>query len=138
MAMLVAEEKSKISPVFSLIDEGFVRNRTANYHLSVQLGSEGLSCCVLDIKQNRYLALEAFSFGNIYNTDMLCEAADDLIRQSQVLKNVFKSTVISLVHPKSALIPSALYTKGLENEYLAFNHFMGADEEAQVYDLKGI
>src|SRR5688500_622518 len=134
--MLVAEEKSKILPVFSLIDESFVRNRTANYHLSIQSGNDSLSYCVLDIKQNRYIALESFSFQNIYNTSMLSETVSRLIEGHTVLKNVFKSVLISLVHPKAALVPSALFEKNREREYLAFNHFVEPDEEVQAYELK--
>jgi len=136
--MLVAENKTKISPVFSLIDESFVRNRTANYHLSVQISNDGLSHCVLDIKQNRYIALETFSFSGIYNTEMLCDSISEVINQSVVLKNLFKSVIVSVVHEKSALVPSAFFEKGLEKQYLSFNHSIEADEEIKVYDLKSI
>src|SRR3990172_7213909 len=134
--MLVAENKTKISPVFSLIDESFVRNRTANYHLSVQISNDGLSHCVLDIKQNRYIALETFSFSGIYNTEMLCDSISEVINQSVVLKNLFKSVIVSVVHEKSALVPSAFFEKGLEKQYLSFNHSIEADEEIKVYDFK--
>lgn len=136
--MLVAEEKSKISPVFSLIDEGFVRNRTANYHLSLQLGNDGLSHCVLDIKQNRYIALENFSFQNVYTPDAVCTKVNEVISGSDVLKNLFRSVHISLTHERSTLVPAALYEKGLEKDYLAFNHTVDNDEDLKAYDLKGI
>jgi len=120
------------------VDEAFVRNRTANYHLSIQAGNDGLSHCVLDIKPNRYLALESFTFQHIYNSSMLCETIDELIGKSAVLKNLFKSVTVSLVHERSTLVPSALFEKGLEREYLAFNHAVGPDEDVHVYSLKSL
>lgn len=131
-------EKSRISKGISLTDEAFVRNRTANYHLSVQVGYEGLSHAVLDTRSNCYIALESYSFQGVHNPPTLAGVLRELIQGNAVLNNIFKSVQAAVINERSTLIPNALFVKGKEKEYLRFNHFITESDEVLMYDLKGI
>ena len=130
--------KSRISKGISIIDEGFIRNRSANFHLSVQVGTDGLQHSVFDIKNNRYIALEAFTFQGIHNPTALADAVHELVSQNTVLGNIFKSVQVGIVNERSTLIPNALFEKGKEQDYLGFNHFLAKEDMVHVYDLKSI
>jgi len=131
-------EKTRTSKGISIIDEGFVRNRTANFHLSVQVGMDGFSHCIFDIKNNRYIALETFSFNGVHSIAMLVDAIHELILQNDTLNNIFKSVQVGIVNERSTLIPNALFEKGKEAAYLAFNHFTEKNENVSYYDMKSI
>ncbi len=130
--------KTRISPAGSIIDEGFVRNRTANFHLSVQVGLDGFSHCVFDIRTNRYVAMENFTFQGIHNSAFLADAVHEIVLQNNVMNNIFKSVQVGIVNEKSTLIPNALFEKGKEKDYLAFNHFLSKEDEVLTYDLKNL
>jgi hypothetical protein len=130
--------KSRITKGLSIIDEGFVRNRTANFHLSLQMGHDGFSYCVFDIKNNRYIVMESFGFQGVHNPAALSDSIHELIGSNEVLKNVFKSVQAGIVNERSTLIPNALYEKGKEDDYLRFNHFTAKEDEVKVYDLKSM
>lgn len=130
--------KSRITKGISIIDESFVRNRTANFHLSVQVGMDGFSFCIFDIKNNRYIALETFAFNGVRTNAMLVDAIHELILQNDTLNNIFKSVQVGIVNERSTLIPNALFEKGKEAAYLAFNHFTDKNESTSYYDLKSI
>jgi hypothetical protein len=136
--MAEAPSKTRITKNLSIIDEGFVRNRTANFHLSLQLGFDGLSYCVFDIKANRYLAMESYAFQGIHNPAALAEALHELVEGSEVLKNIYKSVQAGIINERSTLIPNAVFEKGRETDYLKFNHFLGKEDVVKVYDLKGL
>ena len=130
--------KSRVSKALSVIDEGFVRNRSANFHLSLLAGYDGISHCVFDIRNNRYVALEKFTFQGVHNPAALADTLDDLIKGNEVLKNIYKSVQAGIVNERSTLVPNALYEKGKERSYLELNHFSHAEDVAKVYDLKSI
>src|ERR1051326_7336784 len=104
-------EKSRIIRDTSIIDEGFMRNRTANFHLSVQVGYDGFSHCIFDIRNNRYLALETFSFSGVHSSAALTANIHEVILQNDTLNNIFKSVQVGFVNEYSTLIPNALFEK---------------------------
>ena len=131
-------EKPKISKGVSIIDEGFIRNRSANFHLSVQVGNDGLTYCVFDIRNNRYIAFETYSFNGIHHHDQRLNAIHEIVLQNDTMNNLFKSVQVGIISERSTLIPNAVFEKGKEGSYLGFNLPEKKNETALVYDMKSI
>ena len=107
-------------PVISLFDESFNKEATYRYKLSVQLLHDGFIYCILDIDQNKYIALESYSFPLLSNNDQLCNEYEKIISGLDFLKNDFKQVKIIYSDSKVTLIPSPLFEEKEKNTYLNF------------------
>src|SRR5687768_5309451 len=101
--MTLKETKGKLLNGVRVVDEAFQRNRTANYHLSIQLGLDGLGFCVFDSRNNKYLVLQTIAFQNVYNTTLLGEMLKEVIPSHEILNNYFKTTQIAIVNERATL-----------------------------------
>ncbi len=136
--LTIAETNTRITKTFSAIDESFVRNRTANFHLSISLGKNGMKYAVLDIKNNRYIALESHSFEKSFSSSAIAEATNVLLNKNEVTHNLFKSIQISIENEIATIIPNAVYEKGSEKSYLRHCSNVAQSDDFFTYDLKNI
>jgi hypothetical protein len=132
----MAEAKSRISPILNLVDEALDTKLTAGYHLSMLVGLDSLSCAVLDIKRNKYLALCSWTFQGIYSWPVLCENISRIIKENKILNASFRSVSAAVVSNRSTLVPDALFEKQYASQYLHFNHPVEDDAAAMSDDLK--
>ena len=65
--MSETQEKHSISQLYSFIDEAYDMANIAAYKLLFQLGTEGIFITVNEKSKNKYIALEIFTFQNIYS-----------------------------------------------------------------------
>jgi hypothetical protein len=100
------------------VDESFSPEKGADYFLSVMLGRDSISWCVLDRKRNKAIVLQ-----NKPSEDGLTGAQlSQFLKSDETLSGVsFRSVHVSVVNRLSTLIPSGLYEKGDEEKYLNFN-----------------
>ena len=72
-------------PFLELFDETLDINTTENYQLSVQLGNDNLSFCLLDTIRNKYILLRSFTPDNNkkFNNDQVEEiiSRDDFLKR---------------------------------------------------------
>ncbi|MFH1321120.1 MAG: DUF3822 family protein [Bacteroidota bacterium] len=125
-------------PAISLIDESFDKNLLSQYHLSLQLGLEGFSFCILNTKRNKYIGLESWHFERIQNSVSLCVILDKLIQKNDLLQMRYKSASALIVHNRSTLIPTPLFEKSNEEDYLGFNHSIDKDEKVAADKLSNL
>ena len=107
-------------PDISLFDESFNKEATYRYKLSVQLLHDGFVYCILDIDQNKYIALESYSFPYLSNNDQLCSEYEKIISGLDFFKNDFKLIKIIYSDSKVTLIPAPLFEEKEKNTYLNF------------------
>lgn len=132
----MVEAKSRISPVLHIVDEAFDTKLVSTYHLSMLVGLDSFSCCVLDTKRNKYIALLSWTFQGIYTWPVLCDNISRIIKENKLLNNIFKSVSTAVVHNRSTLIPNALFDKNDKEKYLEFNHTLEVDDAVAVDSLK--
>lgn len=111
----------KINPVINIIDEALNKDAADTYHLSIQLGLDGFSFCILDVKRNKYLSLASFTFQKVFNYQQLSTTVEELVKENELLKKKYKTISVSLVNNKSTLVPNPLFDQKKLAEYLKFN-----------------
>jgi hypothetical protein len=134
----MTEVKSRISPALNLVDESLDAKSAGSYHLSILAGLDSFSCCVLDTKRNKYLALCSWTFQGVYSWQVLCDNIESIIKDSKLLKYDFKSVNAAVVHNRSTLIPNALYDAGAKEKYLQFNHTIEETDVVIADELKNL
>lgn len=138
VSMNPAIEMSKVFKGLSLIDETFDAKFLPNYHLFIQLGKDGLVCCVMDTLRNKFIAFENYTFQSIHNSEAFSESIQQLIKEDNLLSRSARAKNVKLmwVGNKSTIIPNALFDPLNKENYLKFNHTLAADEIAAVDNLK--
>ena len=107
-------------PFLELFDETLDINSTENYQLSVQLGNDNLSFCLLDTIRNKYILLRSFTPDN--NKKFNNDQVEEIISRDDFLKRKYSKICLLLPTSRSTLIPSALYDPAKKEEYFTFNH----------------
>lgn len=118
-----------------IVDESFDRKNVGNYHLSFQIGLQGISFCVLDTLRNKYLALYSkpiVSSGyKALNKTLL-----KLKSENDFLKVKYKSTKFCVINDQATIVPAALYNPSRENKYLDFNLDISTKKSSEEYIVK--
>ena len=129
---------NKISKGISLVDESLDAQRVNDYQLLLQVGFDGLACSMVDIKKNKFLALETYTFQNSYNYQFLCENINDIVGKHPFLAKTFNNVQASVVNNKSTLIPNPLFEEDSKMDYVKFNFSLENDENIAVDNLKNL
>jgi len=88
-------------------DETFDLNFTSEYKLSIQLGLDGFSFCVIDNIRKKYLVLKHFPF-SLSNDEFLFRKIKEIMDDEEILNRLYKNTIISFVSRKFTAVPSGL------------------------------
>jgi hypothetical protein len=135
---MVSEIKNKTSRLQSFIDEAFDAKKTASYELMLQLSVNQLLIAVNDRSKNKYIALEEYTFGSVYNFDAVAELLDPLLKESILAHHKFQSVVCTIVNSLSTLVPNALFEEDRKKMYLKFNTALEGNELVMVDDIKSL
>lgn len=103
-----------------IIDESFDRKGCGDYHLSIQLGLQGISYCVIDTVRNKYLALFDAPISSA-NYKILNKKFNKLREENELLQLKYKSVQYSILSNPATMIPSPLYSPATERDFLEFN-----------------
>ena len=134
----MVEARSRISPVLNLTDETLDKKLSGTYHLSMLAGLDSFSCCVLDSKRSKYLAVCNWTFQGVYNWPSLSENISSIIKETSLLQYGYKTVSAAIVNSRSTLVPNALFENGNEEKYLRFNHTLEEDDAIKIDQLKNI
>jgi hypothetical protein len=112
--------KPETMPFLELFDETLDINSTANYELSVQLGSDGFAFSILDTIRNKYILLRSSEPDEtkFFTPDNL----NDIISRDDFLSKGYKKINIVMPTRKFTLVPAPLFDPGKKEEYFSFNH----------------
>ncbi|MBL4754151.1 MAG: DUF3822 family protein [Flavobacteriales bacterium] len=105
----------------SYIDETFDASKSESYHLSIELGTRTIACCVLDTLSNKYVAL----YHAKHSDHSISGAADrllDLVQTHEILNPRYKSASIAIVNEQFTTVPVPLYDKTKLASFLHFNN----------------
>jgi hypothetical protein len=110
----------KIKTTHNIIDEAF-GSSDSSYHLSLQLGSDGLCFCILDLDSNKYLVLRSYQFDKVFNWSLLANELDAVIKQDDLLIKKYRSVSVMIVNDQFTIVPSPLFDSSRQKDYLKFN-----------------
>ncbi len=135
---MISEIKNKITQACSFIDEAFDAKQTLNFRLIIEIGIDGLLVAVNERSKNKYIALENYTFQNVYGFDVVCELLDEIIKDSTLIKHKYGAVVCMVVNNLSTLVPNPLFEEDKKKLYLKFNTSLQGDDLIVVDDLKNL
>ena len=120
--------------------EGATNNSTTKEHihpykkLSIQVGLNGLSFCVLDTIGHKVLLTDKVDFKAAATPYLLLKALKQMMEQHDLKKHQFAT--VNVIHNNHlyCLVPKALFDKNELANYLKFNAKLLANDEI-VYDV---
>lgn len=118
------------------IDESFDLKLASEYHLSIQIGLDGFSFCILDIHRNKYIVFRHIPL-IVGKLQFLTRKIETIFDQEEMLNASYQSVSISYSTNKATLLPK---------EYSAPDHFVDVanltndisrSEDIQAEDIPG-
>lgn len=111
--------------------------------LSIQIGLNGLSFCVLDTISNEILAFEKVSFKTQSTPYLMLKELKKLLGQAEGIQNKFSDVVVIHKSGLFSLVPKTLFNKEELPNYLKFNaKIMATDhivfDEINNYDVVNV
>jgi len=96
-------------------------NESTSCHLSIQIRQDGFSFAVLNIPEQKYIALEYYDFQAQNNSSDLTHRIDLIFEQQKLLNKDFTSVSVAMSDTLNSLTPKSLYDKTNGKEILRFN-----------------
>ncbi|MGQ8338298.1 DUF3822 family protein [Sunxiuqinia sp. A32] len=104
----------------SLVDETFDLNFISEYHLSIQLSLDGLSFCILDGIQKKYVSLVHHPI--LSNTpELSVKRLKEIFKEEDFLKPYYKSTRIIYSSQNSTMVPPPYINDSQKKQILEIN-----------------
>jgi len=122
----------------NFIDETFDLDRATEYHLSIQVGLDGFSFCILDILQNKFILLQHIPL-IVGKLQFLPKKMEAIFDQEEKLAASYQSISVTYSTNKSTLLPKA-YGDGdsaLVAKIAELTNELSKNEEIAVNDLPG-
>lgn len=118
-----------------LLDESFNPSDTLNCGLAIVLSETSISCCILDLRRNKFLGLHRcirsdlkLPEGQVNPVVSFRDFLDGVARTIPWLTNSFKTVKIAFDGQKSTLVPALLFDPNETEQYLKFNFTLSQDE----------
>ena len=122
---------------FAYLDESLDINQTGMYHLSIQVGLNGLSFCILNTVANKYIALKHYPFIQDEKAG-LTERIKKVVDGDEFLGREYKNTTIMPVCFRSTVIPAPLYREEEKEAFFRFNQPLEEEENILSAGVKAI
>ncbi len=112
----------------SLVDETFDLNFISEYHLSIQFSLDGLSFCILDGIQKKYVLL---SYQPHLNADspLITKNLQEFFQGEEKINKSFKSVHLTYSSPRATLIPHTYFSEEKSKNILKLNYGDSSTDE---------
>ena len=121
MKHLLMETGESNQDTLSIVSPTYNASLHEQYHLSLQIGINQLSYCILDTSSLHYELLKSISF-TANTIDEHCTIISDIINNNEQLLNNYSSYSATFIGFPSTLIPTTIYQKEHAKQLLTFNH----------------
>ncbi|MDZ7739863.1 MAG: DUF3822 family protein [Bacteroidales bacterium] len=108
-----------------LFDETLDINSTNNYEISIQLGLDGFSFCLLDNLRNRFVMFREYKLPD--REDAIARRMKEIADSDEFLSREYRKYRLVFNLEQSTIVPTALYDPAIKNEYFMLNHSLGDD-----------
>lgn len=120
----------------NLIDDTFDLNNAPEYHLSIQVGLDGFSFCILDILRKKYLVLRHIPFV-VGKSQFLPKKMEAIFDSEQKLNATFQSVSVTYSTNKATLLPKSFPESDLFIKIASLTNDISKNEDIGVNGLTG-
>jgi hypothetical protein len=118
------------------IDESFDVKQASDYHISIQIGLDGFSFCILDTRRNKYLVFQHIPL-IVGKLQFLSRKIETLFDQEEKLNASFKSVSVSYSTNKATLVPKEYSESANFLKIATIASDMSRNEELRTDDIPG-
>lgn len=118
---------------FEFLDETLDINSTESYHLSIQIGLGGLSFCILDGIQKKYVAIKNYPSQTQQGIPM--DWLESVLQYDPFLNRSYKSVTTCFVNERCTMVPDPLFKKENLEDYVQFNLHLETSETILYHRL---
>lgn len=120
----------------NLVDESFDLKRASEYHLSIQLGLDGFSFCILDISRNKYIVFRHIPL-IVGKLQFLARKMETIFEQEDKLNAVYQSVSVSYSTNKATLVPKEFSDQIDPEKVAGFTNELSRSEDVRADDIPG-
>lgn len=119
----------------NVIDNSFDLKQTSNYHISIQIGLDGFSFCILDVLLKKYIVLRHIPL-IVGKNQFLAKKIESIFEQEEILNHEFKSVSVSYSSNKSTLIPKEFNEQKLINKIAQITNTIDRYEDYRINEIQ--
>lgn len=123
---------------FAFIDETLDINLTHMYILSIQASLNGLSFCILDPVQEKYIVFSHKNVNSELSFNDFLDNIEEYIQNTDLLNHKYKKVKFIWLSSKNTLIPKKHFKKENVKKYFEFNQKLDELDEIHFNKLKYI
>jgi hypothetical protein len=120
----------------NLIDKAFDLKNTSDYHLSIQLGLDGFSFCILDLRTKKYVVLKHIPL-IVGKPQFLVRKVEAIFNEDEKLNVDYHSVGILMVTNRAGIIPKEFSDQLFDNGFPVALGEIEKFEDFHVIDIPG-
>jgi len=120
----------------NIADNSFDLKNTSEYHLSIQLGLDGFSFCILDVHRSKYIALRHIPL-IVGKLQFLSRKIDSIFDQEEKLQATYKSVLITYSTDTATLIPKEFSEPAYYQKMAVLINDISRNEEIFTNSISG-
>lgn len=120
----------------TLIDETFDLNKTTEYHLSIQIGLDGFSFCILDIMRRKYIVLQHIPL-IVGKSQFLPKKIEAIFDTQEKLNAAYQSVSVTYSTNKATLLPKSFPESDLFVKIASLTNDISKSEDVGASLLPG-
>jgi hypothetical protein len=120
----------------SIVDDSFDLRFASDYHLSIQVGLDGISFCILDIRRKKYIALRHIPL-IVGKPQFLTRKLEAIFDQEEKLNGTYQSVSVDYSTNNATLIPKKYSTDENYKNIAALSFETSRNDEIRTDNLPG-
>ncbi len=120
----------------NIVDDSFDLKHTTEYHLSIQVGLDGFSFCILDVHRNKFIVFRHLPL-MIGRPQFLPKKIEAIFDEEEILNATYKSISVSYSTHKATLIPKAYSEPDYAAKVATITNEISRNEDVLTNDLPG-
>ena len=120
----------------NIVDDSFDLKRTTEYHLSIQVGLDGFSFCILDVHRNKFIVFRHLPL-MIGRPQFLPKKIETIFDEEEILNATYKSISVLYSTHKATLIPKAYSEPDYAAKVATITNEISRNEDVLTNDLPG-
>lgn len=120
----------------NFVDQTFDLKLASEYHISIQVGLDGFSFCILDASRKKYIVLQHIPL-IVGKLPFLAKKLEAIFDQEEKLNASYQSVSIAYSTNKATLLPKEFLGSRLFEAVAALTDDISRNEEVEVNDLPG-
>ena len=119
-----------------IVDESFDLNLASEYHLSIQVGLDGFSFCILDKRKIKYIAFRHIPL-IVGKMQFLSRKVEAIFEQEEMLNAAFGSVSVTYSTNKATLVPKEYSDPSFSHQLAGLTSNINRSEEVTINNLHG-